>query len=247
MKISTSHCTFGKKGILIQTIKAAIKSVEEEIEVEEVAATARARSASPGKKVREGSRSPEKAKQKVTIVEDKERLQSYRKLRTPSWLQKPSRMLPLPEKHRSETDLRQEEVGVNDDEAPMALPRSESTTRLPYKKPTTIGSTDDILAARDDDDDEEEAAAKKRQRLKKFFDSATSGPKSLPQSMTTAHQEMKAQLAAMQQQQHHNSMRRQRHLSGGGAKKEVNTQTTTTVMRETDLDAVVAQVSNLIA
>ena len=73
--------TIGKKEILIQTIKAAIKSVEEEIEIEEgeTAAIARARSASPGKKTREGSRSPEKAvKPRVTIIEDKERQQSYR-------------------------------------------------------------------------------------------------------------------------------------------------------------------------
>ena len=150
-------------------------------------------------------------------------------------MQKPSRLLPPPEKHRSETDLRQEEAGDDRDAVLHAVPtRSESTTRLPYKKPTTIGSTDDILAV----DEEEET--KKRLRLKKFFESTTSGPKSLPQSMTTAHQEMKAQLAAMQQQ-HQNSMRRQRHLSGGGggAKREVNTQTTTTVLHETDLDAVV--------
>ena len=72
--------------------------------------------------------------------------------------------------------------------------RSESTTRLPYKKPTTIGSTDDIL-------DEVDEEAKKKLRLKRFFESASSGPKSLPQSMTTAHQEMKAQMAVMQQQQ----------------------------------------------
>ena len=45
---------------------------------------------------------------------------------------------------------------------------------------------------------------KQELRLKRFFDStSSSGPKSLPQSMTTAHQEMKAQLAAMQQQQQH--------------------------------------------
>ena len=70
--------TLRQEKILTQTIKAAIKSVEEEIEVEEAAAIARARSTSPGKKSREGSRSPQKQKG-VTIVEDKERQQqSYR-------------------------------------------------------------------------------------------------------------------------------------------------------------------------
>ena len=114
-------------------------------------------------------------------------------------------MLPPPEKHRSETDLRQQgEAGAAVGEAAAAVShavptRSESTTRLPYKKPTTIGSTDDIL-------DEVDEEAKKKLRLKRFFESTTAmsaGPKSLPQSMTTAHQEMKAQLAAMQQQQQH--------------------------------------------
>ena len=113
-------------------------------------------------------------------------------------------MLPPPEKHRSETDLRQQgeaaAAAVGEDAAAVshAVPtRSESTTRLPYRKPTTIGSTDDIL-------DEVDEEAKKKLRLKRFFESTTAmsaGPKSLPQSMTTAHQEMKAQLAAMQQQQ----------------------------------------------
>ena len=109
-------------------------------------------------------------------------------------------MLPPPEKHRSETDLRQGEAAAVTEDAAVshAVPtRSESTTRLPYKKPTTIGSTDDIL-------DEVDEEAKKKLRLKRFFESTTAmsaGPKSLPQSMTTAHQEMKAQLAAMQQQQ----------------------------------------------
>ena len=71
----------------------------------------------------------------------------------------------------------------------------------PLQKPTTIGSTDDILA----NENEEEVARKQQLRLKRFFES-TSGPKSLPQSMTTAHQEMKAQLAAMQQQQQHQEL-----------------------------------------
>ena len=74
---------------------------------------------------------------------------------------------------------------------------------MPLQKPTTIGSTDDIL----NNQDAEEEAKKQQLRLKRFFDSTSSGPKSLPQSMTTAHQEMKAQLAAMQHQQQQHQAR----------------------------------------
>jgi hypothetical protein len=95
--------------------------------------------------------------------------------------------------HKSETDLlrQEDDFGRNADSLRV---RSESTTKLPSKKPTTIGSTEDILAHSVEEDTEEEIAAKAAKkaidtdRFRKMFDQGSSGPKSLPQSMTTTHQ-----------------------------------------------------------
>ncbi len=251
-----------------QKIKAAVKSVEAELE-ETVATTPQTPKTSTTKppsaladKTRE--RSPEKAARLVKIVEHKDEeekaeakqvkeAQQFKKLKTPAWIQRPkeSSVQQATKHHKSETDLRLEEV---DRQSPTKT-RSESTTKLPARRPTTIGSQEDIIAHTEEstvkpEEGGGEVAKPTRKlvdtdRLKRFFENASSGPKSLPQSMTTAHQEMKAQMVNFQRQ---NSMRRSRTTSpaavadGNKATAEEPKQTVSaskTTLHETDLDAAV--------